>query len=957
MLDRWFLPHNIPVALCIHFSHDLTLVALSYAVAALAAYTALHLVERVRVAPTVNARRIWLATAGISMGFGIWAMHFIAILAVRIPIAVGYDIGGTLLSAGASMLASCAAFSLVVENINRRLRLAMAGLVLGAGIALMHYIGMAALRVPAHIYYDPWLFALSVAVAVGLSTAALFAIRDVPRLTKDRRLFSRFVAALLMGPGIVCIHYSGMFGTFFYPEAGIPTNEPFLSPSLMAWAIGTVTLLLIGCALIAALFEDQRQKARDFTAALINSLPGYFAMIGQAGDIAFCNDNLATLTGLSTTELQGLDVVSIAVPGDRDLVQNAIHDAFAHGSAEVEFGVANKSGGPLILRCSGRVVVHRGHQYLLAIGIDISETRLAEAHLRESEERFRTIFASVREGIAVYDIDTAACVDANPAICAMLGYTRDEMLGLPVAALSTGVAPHTHDDYLAKLEKAQYDPRVFEWPAKAKDGRRFWAELSVRRVTFGSRNVMLTTARDISGRKEGLEQITYLARYDLLTGLTNRGVFVEALQSAIVRAQRDSRPFAVLYLDLDHFKDINDTLGHPVGDLLLVAVAERLRSIVRAVDTVARFGGDEFAILLVDIEPAVDVALFVGEVADRIVNAFNVSFMLNENEIRSSTTIGVAVHGPDSQDAETMLSHADVALYRAKSDGRGTYRFFTNSMDAEVRARVALGTELRQAIALDQFFLLYQAQVEIDTGRIVGMEALVRWRHPTRGLIGPGQFIPEAERNGLIVPLGNWVLREACRQIKQWVDAGIAPETTSVNLSAVQFKRPHKLESDIEAILEEVGLPAQRLELELTETVLMAASHRHNDLMHRLRAKGHRIAIDDFGSGYSSLDYLCRHPADRIKIAQSFIAGVGVIPANNAVVRAALSLARELGLEVVVEGVETTAQLELLESWGCRIVQGYHFARPLSVADMTALLLVGSISPAHLDSLEIVASV
>ena len=291
-----------------------------------------------------------------------------------------------------------------------------------------------------------------------------------------------------------------------------------------------------------------------------------------------------------------------------------------------------------------------------------------------------------------------------------------------------------------------------------------------------------------------------------------------------------------------------------------------------------------------------------------------------------------------------MLSQADIALHRAKSEARGTYRFFSDTMDTEIRARVTVGNELRYAIANEQLFLMYQPQVDVGTRRIVGLEALVRWRHPTRGIVEPGHFIPEAERNGLIVPLGHWVMRNACRQMRQWLDAGIAPPLIGVNISGIQFKRPRELESDIAAIVSECGLPSQSLELELTESALMDASRENNDLLLRFRKAGYRIAIDDFGTGYSSLDYLRRYPVDRLKIAQRFIADIGSMPGNNAIVQASLGLARELNIEVVVEGVETSAQLDLLRAWGCRTVQGFFFSRSLSVPDVTNLLRTGSVA-------------
>jgi predicted signal transduction protein with EAL and GGDEF domain len=431
-----------------------------------------------------------------------------------------------------------------------------------------------------------------------------------------------------------------------------------------------------------------------------------------------------------------------------------------------------------------------------------------------------------------------------------------------------------------------------------------------------------------------------------------------------------------LYLDLDHFKDINDTLGHPVGDELLKTVAKRLLASVRATDTVARLGGDEFAVLLDDIAEPVnaagvsdrvlqaaylppalpsDIAAIAASVSEQIVTALAEPAVIEANRIHSGATLGISVYGEDSPDAETMLAHADVALYQGKAEQRGIYRFFSAGMDAEVRARVSLSAELREALATQQFFLMYQPQVDIHTGRILGLEALVRWRHPTLGTIGPGGFIPEAERNGLIVPLGSWVLREACCQARQWLDSGLAVPLVAVNLSAVQFKRPLELGKEIVANAAEFALPPPLLELELTESVLMEASRDHNRLLLSLREAGYRIAVDDFGSGYSSLDYLRRYPVDRIKIAQTFIRDIGIEQGNDAIVRAALSLARELNIEVVVEGVETLAQVELLKRWGGRIVQGFYFAKPMGVGEATQLLRAGKIPPAPADALELAA--
>jgi diguanylate cyclase (GGDEF)-like protein len=456
-------------------------------------------------------------------------------------------------------------------------------------------------------------------------------------------------------------------------------------------------------------------------------------------------------------------------------------------------------------------------------------------------------------------------------------------------------------------------------------------------------------AAEVSSREV---KISWMARHDVLTGLANRTVFAEALQDEIARARRDGTSFAVLYLDLDYFKDINDTLGHTIGDLLLQSVAERLRASVRETDIVSRFGGDEFALIAADLRDPADAATL----ALKVLTALSEPASIRDTEVRSGASIGIAVYGPESPNTEALLSHADIALYRAKSEGRGTYRFFTDAMDTEVRTEFLLGAELRHAIVSDQLYLVYQPQVDICTGRIIGVEALVRWLHPTRGVISPDMFIPVAEKSGLIVALGRWVMHESCRQMKKWLNAGVAPPLIAVNLSVLQFKTPRELENDIEAILAETGVPPRMVELELTEGVLMDASREHSDVLLRLRKAGFRIAIDDFGTGYSSLDYLRRFPVDRIKIAQQFMFDL-TEGSGDAIIRAAIALAHELKLDVIVEGVETAKQLQRVKSCGGREVQGYYFSKPIRAEAMTVHLRKGIILPViHAVILDAVAS-
>ena len=572
--------------------------------------------------------------------------------------------------------------------------------------------------------------------------------------------------------------------------------------------------------------------------------------------------------------------------------------------------------------------------------LDITDLKQTQLALQQSEERFRTIFDSVSDLIILHDFDTGAFLEVNQRASEMLGYTRDELLKMTIGDLSENKPPYTGPKLFTEMQKARSGmPQTFDWRSKTKDGRLLWVELSIRRATFGGRNFLLSTAREISRRKEAEGQLKRMAEFDLLTGLANRGVFVAEVARAIERARRGERSFAVLYLDLDHFKDVNDTLGHPIGDRLLQSVAERLRANMRTADTLARFGGDEFALLMLGISDPTDA----GVLADKLLQIMAEPFLLDGNQIQSGVSIGVAIYEPDAADAETLLAHADVALYRAKLEGRHTYRFFTEAMDTEVRKRVALTSELHAGIAAGQLFLAYQPQVDMETSRLIGLEALVRWNHPTRGVLLPCEFLPAAELSGLIVMLGNWVLRSACRQAKQWLDSGVALPSMAVNVSALQFKAPHALENEIIAALDETGLPPATLEIEMTETALMGTSSGHDNVIERLRARGLRIAIDDFGTGYSSLLYLRRFPVDRIKIAQEFVKDIGIEPNDTAIVKAAIGLARELGIAVLAEGVETAEQLGLLHEWGCRQAQGFYFAEPMSAEEVLPLLRSGSV--------------
>jgi diguanylate cyclase (GGDEF)-like protein len=437
-------------------------------------------------------------------------------------------------------------------------------------------------------------------------------------------------------------------------------------------------------------------------------------------------------------------------------------------------------------------------------------------------------------------------------------------------------------------------------------------------------------------------RILELAQTDLLTNLANRRAFTKRLTMAFNAAWRGAPPFAVLYLDIDNFKDVNDTLGHAMGDLLLKEVVNRLRNAVRPDDLVARFGGDEFAILLTEVsDPAT-----AEDLAARIGRHLSAPFSIKGHKIRITSSIGIALYSPEVAGAEAMMMQADLALYGAKDDGRNCYRFHSQDLDLVVRDRVRVADELRLALDRGELELYYQPQVELATGRIIGLEALIRWNHQTRGLLTPAAFIPIAERTGAILPLGKWIFESACQQLKLWRAEGIAPPVLAVNVSGVQFKSAAELEREVAESLSRWNISPGDIELELTESVLMEATQRHSTALQNLRELGVKIAIDDFGTGYSSLKYLTQYPVNRLKLAQEFVFRVTVDYRNAAVVRAAIRLANELGLEVIAEGVETEAQVRFLLGAGCEQAQGYFFSRPVTAQKASELLRMGRIQPA-----------
>ncbi|WP_342110444.1 putative bifunctional diguanylate cyclase/phosphodiesterase [Methylobacterium sp. SI9] len=529
---------------------------------------------------------------------------------------------------------------------------------------------------------------------------------------------------------------------------------------------------------------------------------------------------------------------------------------------------------------------------------------------------------AVRQGLLMIDragFVVLASASARHLLSSLNVVLRENASALPLLRLLRGETRENRHAIIGTLRHTldRRQPRLIE--VNCADHT---VQAELQPVAGGS---WVVTLEDVSTRKASEARADAMARLDPLTGLPNRLLLRERLAEALARLARTGEACAVLLIDLDRFKPVNDTLGHPIGDALLEKVADRLRSTVRPTDTVARIGGDEFVILQAGAHDAAGTQAL----ARRIVDLIGRTYMVEGHLLTIGASVGVALAPADGADADRLLKNADLALYRAKLDGRGTYRFFEPEMDARMQARRKLELDMRQALARREFQLHYQPQLQLESEKLIGCEALIRWRHPDRGLVSPADFIPLAEEIGLIVPIGEWVIRQACRDAMTWP----AHMSVAVNVSPAQFKSDRLVETIISALATS-GLPARRLEVEITEGVLLQENEKTLQTLHRLRELGVRVSMDDFGTGYSSLSYLRSFPFDKIKIDRSFVKDLATKPDGEAIIRAIAGLGKSLGMTTVAEGVETPEQMQRIRLEGCTDVQGYLISRPVPTEDL-----------------------
>jgi diguanylate cyclase (GGDEF)-like protein/PAS domain S-box-containing protein len=910
-------------------------VLVSVLIAIFAALATLQVAEQIAQTARVGLRILWLAIGALSMGGGIWAMHFIGILAFSLPCAVRFDPTITIFSSLPGIVASAVALWVISQPRPGLARLILGSLLFGTGIGAMHYSGMAAMRLDGLVRYNPALFALSLVVAVGLAALALW-IKTGLRVLAGTR-FATPLAGLVMGGAVAGMHYTAMAAAYFISD-GYPRDPgASLSPSVLAILVSVFSTLLISLTLattfigrgqkIAAQLRESEQKVRR----ILESTQEGFVLVDLDSRVKDINEAMRAMAGLPREELIGRSVFEFVDDANRPILveQLKLRLRGERRGYELELSLP---GGRRIPCLINSTPIHDEDGAIagsFALISDLSGRRSHEAYMRQTV----AVFENTAEGVMITDKEGLLSL-VNPAFTEITGYAEEEVVGRSPRFLKSGRHDETFYQRLwAEIsEGGHWQGEIWN---RRKNGQVYpeWLTISTVRDASGEVQSYVGVFSDISHIKRSEAELERLAHYDPLTELPNRTLLNVQLALALEKATRNRRRMAVLELDLDGFKTVNDSLGHPAGDLLLQIIGQRLKRVLRSEDVIARMGGDEFAIII-ETPPS---APHLSHIAEKIIQAVSEPVDLHGHSALVTASVGIALYPDDGDDVTSLLKAADTAMYAGKQAGRNTYRFHDSGMAEAARQRLRLEQGLRQALEEGELEIWYQPQIDFNERAVIGAEALVRWIDRERGAVPPTEFIAVAEETGLILPLGEWVLLQACMQAHVWRQAGLRLGKMSVNVSGPQVERGDFV-ATVKQALENTGIDPTMLELEITETFLLRNAEQAMSVVAELSELGLSIAIDDFGTGYSSLSYLKYLKAHKLKIDQRFVRDLPDDKDDAAIARAIIALGLSLGFRVIAEGVETAEQERFLRREGCHQGQGYLYARPMPAEEFEAWL-------------------
>ena len=918
------------VLTCLSTEHDPRLVVLAGILCFLSSYVAMMLLQRAQRAKSI-ARGIWLATAGLAGGFGIWSTHFIAMLAYDPGVVVGYEAYRTFFSLLIAVAATGASVSVATYMHNRAGFLA-GGVLFALGVGAMHFLGMSAIEFPGGITWDRDFIAASLIIGVLFSVAGFSVVYG-----RGNSVAGRLMSTGLLTLGVVSLHFTAMGGVNIVLALVPLDHSNLLSPVVMIATIASVSFSLLASGLAAALFAVRAESATLASNAnfkmLVQGVTDYaIYMLDTQGRVSNWNAGAERAKGYTAAEIIGQDFAKFYSEQDRQngLPARTLEIARTEGKFDAEGWRYRKDGSSFW----AHVVIDPiyGENGELAGYAKITRDKTAQKadadRIAEITRNLDIALQNMSQGICLFDADERLVL-ANGRYSEIFGFPAGFVApglryreiverGYSLVNASPDVygprAAEHYDRHMAIIRSGEHGTLLHKLPNGAS------VQANYNTMASGA---WVATFEDITERLRSEEKISFMARHDGLTGLANRAQFNEYLAQELVLARRATTKLAVIGIDLDKFKEINDQHGHATGDQVLTVLADRMMATLGDEEFVARFGGDEFAAVKRFSEMA-ELHDFLGRLEGCLFDDISIDGF----EIKPGASMGVALYPQDAMTAELLLGNADLAMYRAKGALKQSVCFYEVAMDETARSRRALAKDLWAAIDRKQFHLHYQVQKSVMTGAVTGYEVLLRWKHPERGNVPPMDFIVLAEECGAILPIGEWVLREACREAAGWK----LPHKIAVNLSPVQLVNTD-IAALVHTVLLETGLSPARLELEITETSIITDKERVLHTLRQIKNLGVSIAIDDFGTGYSSLETLRAFPFDKIKLDRSFMDQVETSPQAKAIVRAILALGQSLDVPVLAEGVETQLQLDILLSEGCDEAQGFFLGRPKPMGD------------------------